>query len=207
MTLIGLTHHTATVTPPTPTIIPTPKITQTPRIKVAETATPVVAETREHVAFRYVASLTRVSLGFVFLWAFADKLFGLGKSTPSANAWINGGSPTTGYLKGVQGTFAETFNSMAGSAWADWLFMIGLLGIGLALTLGVGMRVAAVTGSLLMVFMWAASLPLKTNPFMDDHLVYAMVIVMLALVHAGDTVGLGKVWSKLSVVKRLPMLR
>ena len=166
-----------------------------------------VSESREHVAFRYVAAVTRVSLGFVFLWAFFDKLFGFGKATPEANSWLNGGSPTTGFLKGVQGPFADTFHSLAGNTAVDWLFMIGLLGIGLALVLGIGMRVAAVSAGLLLVFMWAASLPIKTNPFMDDHLVYAVTIAGLALMHAGDTIGLGKIWSKFSVVKRLPFLQ
>ena len=82
---------------------------------------------------------------------------------------------------------------MAGAAWADWLFMIGLLAIGVALMLGIGMRIAAASGALLLGFMWMASLPLDNNPFMDDHLVYAMVLIGLAAVHAGDTLGFGRI--------------
>lgn len=37
--------------------------------------------------------------------------------------------------------------------------------------------------------MWTASLPIATNPFMDDHLIYAMVIVGLWLI------GNGHVWA------------
>ncbi|MBB4941692.1 archaellin [Streptosporangium album] len=37
--------------------------------------------------------------------------------------------------------------------------MLGLLGIGAALVLGAGIRVAAVTGTLLLVLMWAPSRP------------------------------------------------
>ena len=142
----------------------------------------------------------------MFLWAFVDKVFGLGKSTVSANSWLNGGCPTTGYLKCVSGPFAGVFNRLAGATWADWLFMIALLAIGLALALGIGMRIAAVSGALLLVFMWAASLPIATNPFLDDHLVYAMVLAGLALTHAGDTVGLGRRWSQMDIVKRFPAL-
>ncbi len=43
----------------------------------------------------------RLSLGFLFLWAFLDKTFGLGYSTPSAHAWIRGGSPPKGFLSGA----------------------------------------------------------------------------------------------------------
>jgi thiosulfate dehydrogenase [quinone] large subunit len=50
--------------------------------------------------------------------------------------------------------------------------------------------------------MWTAVLPPENNPFMDDHLVYAMVLVALALVGAGRTVGLGAAWERLSFVQR-----
>jgi len=96
---------------------------------------------------------------------------------------------------------------MAGQAWADWLFMIGLAGIGLALILGVGMRIAAAAGSLLLVLMWAAELPLANNPFMDDHLVYAMVLVALALASAGRTFGLGGRWEQLGFVQKYSWLK
>jgi thiosulfate dehydrogenase [quinone] large subunit len=179
----------------------------TPDIEVvAGPVAAAVTETREQVATRYTFAVARISLGFVFLWAFVDKLFGFGYATPSAKAWLNGGSPSTGFLTGVKGPFGDIFHSIAGAP-ADWLFMAGLLGIGVALILGVGMRIAAVSGVLLLVFMWAASLPIVTNPFLDDHLVYAVVLVGLALMHAGDTVGLGKVWSRIPMVKRFPVLR
>src|SRR5918996_2751704 len=90
----------------------------------------------------------RVLLGFEFLWAFADKTFGLGYATPAAKAWINGGSPTKGFLSRVAvGPFEDTFHTWAGAAWADWLFMAGLLAIGIALVLGIGLRIAAVSGT------------------------------------------------------------
>ncbi len=122
-------------------------------------------------------------------------------------AWINGGSPTMGFLSNVTGPFKGVFEPMAGAAWADWLFMIGLLAIGTALMLGIGMRIAAASGALLLVFMWMASLPLDNNPFMDDHLVYAMVLIGLAVVHAGDTLGLGRLWARTEWVRRNPVLR
>jgi len=38
-------------------------------------------------------AVLRITTGFVFLWAFLDKTFGFGYATPSAKAWIHGGSP------------------------------------------------------------------------------------------------------------------
>ena len=167
----------------------------------------IPAETAGAKAARYVAALTRVSLGFTFLWAFIDKLIGLDHATPAARAWLNGGSPTSGYLKGVEGPFGSLYNGLAGNAFLDWLFMLGLLGIGVALILGIGMRVAAVAGSALLVLMWTASLPLANNPFLDDHLVYALVLVLLALVGAGRTWGLGSAWERLPIVRDHSSLR
>ncbi len=43
------------------------------------------------------------------------------------------------------------------------------------------MRIAAVAGALLTVLMWTAVLPPASNPFMDDHLIYAGILIVLAL--------------------------
>lgn len=152
-------------------------------------------------------AVTRILLGTVFLWAFVDKLFGFGIATPAARAWVNGGSPTRGFLANVSGPFADFFNSLAGSAFADWLFMLGLLGIGLALVLGIGLRIAAVSGSLLMLLMWAASLPLENHPVIDDHIIYAGVMIIAAAALPEQRFSLAKWWASQSFVKKYTWLR
>lgn len=156
---------------------------------------------------RYAFAGVRMLLAFEFLWAFGDKLLGWGMGTPADRAWVNGGSPTEGFLSGVEGPFAGFFAAMAGNPVIDWLFMLGLLGIGGALALGIGMRVAAGAGALMMLLMWLASFPLENNPFVDYHLVDAAVLIGLAAFLAGDTLGLGKWWAQLPLVKRFPVLR
>jgi thiosulfate dehydrogenase [quinone] large subunit len=151
--------------------------------------------------------VTRISLGFVFLWAFVDKTFGLGFATPAERAWTNGGSPTTGFLKGAEGTFAGFFNNLAGSVFVDWLFMLGLLGIGLGLTLGIAMRITAACTTVLLGMMWLAALPLENNPVIDDHLIYAMVAIALAASNAGHTLGLGAAWTRIPLVEQHRALR
>lgn len=163
-------------------------------------------------------AVARVATGFVFLWAFADKLFGLHYSTVSSKAWIHGGSPTNGFLSHVDvGPLQGVMNDMAGTWWADTLFMLGLLAIGLAAVLGVALRPAAVAGSVLMVLMWAAEWPLaqhtsagsasgSTNPLVDYHIVYALVLIVAALTFAGNTWGLGGRWARLPFVSRHPQL-
>lgn len=151
----------------------------------------------------YMLAVTRIMVGLVFLWAFFDKLFGLGFATTADKAWIAGGSPTTGFLKmGVNpdSPFVAFFNSLAGMAWVDWLFMVGLLGIGLALVLGIGLRIAATAGALLLLMMWAAEIPLESNPVIDDHLIYAAIIVTAAM--ARREWSLVNWWINLGYVKK-----
>jgi thiosulfate dehydrogenase [quinone] large subunit len=167
----------------------------------------------------YAFASLRLLAGFVFLWAFLDKTFGLGYATGSGRGWIDGGSPTRGFLGSVAaGPMESTFHSWAGDTWADWLFMLGLLGIGVALIAGVALRFAAVAGTVMMALMWAAEWPparhlsdgspsMSPNPFADYHLVYAVVLIALAAASAGDTLGLGRRWSKLPPVRRSRWLR
>lgn len=154
-----------------------------------------------------------MALGFVFLWAFLDKAFGLGFSTPSERAWINGGKPTQGYLKGdgVTGPFKDFFQSIASPA-SDGLFMAAMLGVGLAVILGIGLRVAAVSGSLVMLSLYLMQWPFSsaagsTNPVVDSHLIYTLGLVVIAAFAAGDTWGLGRRWSALPLVRKQPWLR
>ena len=176
-----------------------------PVMHAAPTATPAVTERRP---VDYVWAIARIALGWVFLWAFLDKTFGWGFATPAERAWVAGGSPTTGFLKGTgENALGGLFSGLAGQGWVDWLFMLGLLGIGTALIVGAGLRIAAAAGGLMMVLMWAAGLPLTTNPFMDEHLIYALVLVGLAMTQAGDTLGLGRWWSATPLVRDHPVLR
>ncbi|GIJ78177.1 thiosulfate dehydrogenase [quinone] large subunit [Micromonospora phaseoli] len=159
-------------------------------------------------------AVLRISTGLVFLWAFLDKTFGLGYATPAERAWINGGSPTKGFLANVEvGPLQSMAHSIAGTWWANTLFMVGLAAIGLALVAGVGLRIAAASGTLMMALMWLAEFPLarftaggdptgSTNPVVDYHLIYAVVLVALAAAYAGHTWGLGRRWARLPFVQR-----
>jgi thiosulfate dehydrogenase [quinone] large subunit len=177
------------------------------------------AHTDTHTVRAHVFASVRVLMGFVFLWAVLDKTFGLGYATPSGKGWIDGGSPTKGFLGSVAvGPMESTFHSWAGAGWADWLFMLGLLGIGLALIAGVALRLTALAGTVMMALMWMAEWPpaqhlsdgapsMSTNPFADYHLVYAVVLVALAAASAGDTLGLGRRWAGLPFVRDHAWLR
>jgi thiosulfate dehydrogenase [quinone] large subunit len=130
---------------------------------------------------KYAFVTLRLSMSFIFLWAFFDKLFGLGFATKSVNAWINGGSPTSGFLKfAVKGPYADFFNSLAGQVWVDWVFMAGLLFVGLTLFFNKYLKWGAIAGSIMMILMYLALLLPENNPIIDDHIIYILVLIILA---------------------------
>lgn len=133
----------------------------------------------------------RLALGWVFLWAFLDKAFALGFSTGrdattgavdrfGDAAWIHGGSPTEGFLRfGLHSAhwLERAFGALAGHAWVDWTYMLSMLLIGLGLITGFRARLAAFGGIVWLVMMYlAGSIWPENNPFIDDHVVYALVL-------------------------------
>ena len=164
---------------------------------------------RTEQAVQYVWGVLRLAMGWTFLWSFIDKLFGLGFSTPSGSGWIDGGSPTAGFLGfATKGPFAELFKDMAGSPVVEWMFMMCLLGVGLALMLGIGVRIAAASGAAMYLLIYIAGyLPPEHNPFLDEHLIFPVLLLGLALINSGRFLGLGKLWERIPMVERFPLLR
>lgn len=156
----------------------------------------------------FLSALLRISLGWIFLWSFFDKLLGLGFTTPEGKAWVDGVSPTKGFLMNAsKGPFQEFFHWIAGNVMIDWLFMIGLLLVGLALMLGIGIRIASWSGALLLFFIYATVLPPEHNPLFDEHIIYIFVLIGFPLMPAGDTLGFGAWWKETPLVKKYPFLR
>jgi len=173
------------------------------------TAEPAVTTTVHETSRggRYALAVLRLATGFIFLWAFVDKTFGLGFATPTERAWINGGTPSQGFLKSdsVVGPLKDFFAGIASPA-SDLFFMLGMIGIGVAVMLGIGLRASAIAGSVLMVLMYLAEWPFaanagSTNPLVDYHIIYALALIAVAATAAGDTWGFGKLWRSLPIVR------
>jgi thiosulfate dehydrogenase [quinone] large subunit len=155
----------------------------------------------------------RIGIGFVFLWAFLDKTFGLGYATGAAKAWLHGGSPTKGFLGAVDvGPLQALFHTWAGAGWTNWLFMLAMLGIGVAVIAGIALRPAAVAGTVVLALMWLAEFPFarvaadgtatgSTNPLVDYHVIYALALIVIAATQAGRDWGLGDRWARLPFVR------
>ena len=63
------------------------------------------------------------------------------------------------------------------------------------------------SGGLILVLMYTAGFILpEHNPILDEHIVYAIIMLALASAGAGRYLGLGKVWGKTSLVRRFPNL-
>jgi len=172
-------------------------------------------------------SLTRIGIGFVFLWAFLDKLLGLGFHTCRNDetgaievlcdsAWLKGGHITEGYLKSAAGEFGGEPAGLYGEMFAgwgdfaiggfrplDWLFMLGLAGVGVALVLGIGTKIAAWSAVGLLGLMYVAHFDNTNNPVIDDHIVYALASVGVVYVELQrQVVGLGRWWREVPFVKQ-----
>lgn len=189
-------------TTPVPPVVPIGRAAPTTAARESGATGSLSRET----ALRYLWAVARLCMGWIFLWPFLDKTFGLGHGTKSADAWINGGNPTKGFLSGSVGPFSSFYHSIAGAGLVNWLFMVGLIAIAVMLLLGIGMRFACAAGALMVLLMWSASLPPEDDVFMDNHIIYALLLVGLALVGAGNTLGLGRWWTRTSLVQRFPWL-
>jgi thiosulfate dehydrogenase [quinone] large subunit len=156
---------------------------------------------------QYVWVGLRLVLGWTLFWAFLDKLFGLGYATASNSSWLNGGSPTAGYLTfATSGPLSGFWNGLSGNSVVDALFMLALLAIGLAVILGIGTKISGISGALLMLMLWSTTLPPANNPIVDEHIVFLLVFLGMVLVKPGRWWGLGKWWANMALVKRYPIL-
>lgn len=156
----------------------------------------------------YALALLRIGLGYVFLWAFVDKLFGFGFATCKGvsvgcrQAWLHGGSPTAGFLgHATTGPLAGFYHHLAGRAVIDWLFMLGLLFVGLGLMLGSWIRTASAAGIVILALIWSSVLWPANAPIVDEHIIYILVLLVFLLGGAGTKWAVRLPWHKLPKVK------
>jgi thiosulfate dehydrogenase [quinone] large subunit len=160
-------------------------------------ATPAPTAPAAPTSAARLLAVLRILLGFMLVWDVVDKVFGLGISTPAAKSWLAGVSPTAGYLASLHGP-AGILAPLAGQAWVDWAFMGGMLLIGAALMLGIGLRAAAAAGTLLFALLWVSAMPTQNNPFVDEHVIFALLLWVLAVTRAGDVWGFGRPWDAIT---------
>jgi len=105
--------------------------------------------------------------------------------------------------------FVGLWSTLAG----EWLWLIdplnvwGLTLVGPALILGAFVRWSAFWGAVMMLFYWAASLPLAHAIVIDDHVVYALLLFGLGAFGAGRILGLDAKLEEMEFVRNTPALR
>ena len=138
--------------------------------------------------------LLRISMGWLFLYAGITKVI-----DPNWSA--------AGYLKG-----AETFTSLYG--WLSQPDIIpvinlvnewGLTLLGLSLIFGLFVRLSSVLGAILMLLYYFPILSFPyagTHSFLvDEHIIYALLLIFLGLVRADRVWGLAKFYPNLKKLK------
>ncbi len=144
--------------------------------------------------------LLRVSMGWFIFYAGITKV-------------LNPEWSAAGYLKG-----AKTFVSFY-----EWLLQPnilpsinflnewGLTLVGISLILGLFVRLGSIFGAALMVLYYFPILNFPyPNPYtflIDDHIIYALVMILLATLRAGRVWGLENWCSSLPICSRYPKLR
>jgi thiosulfate dehydrogenase [quinone] large subunit len=150
----------------------------------------------------------RISLGWVFLWSFLDSTFGFGFPTPPGQAWINGQSTTYGYLAfATRGPLAAFFQSLAPLPIVHWLHSLGMLGVGLALIFGIGVRLASLAGVLQLMLIYLAQLMPLYNPVIDEHIIYSLILLSFAFAEQPVTMSIRNWGPAQKIIQQFAALR
>lgn len=141
----------------------------------------------------------RLGLGWVMFYAGITKI-------------LNPNWSAAGYLKNAK-TFPELFNWFLDPSFLPIVNFVnewGLLLLGVSLILGVGMRVSGVLGAMLMMLYYFPSLDFPmigtTSYIVDEHVIYALVLLFLAGSESARYMGLGS-WFVNKYAANRPNLR
>ena len=136
---------------------------------------------------KLIMFLLRVSMGWMFFYAGITKVLD--------PAWS-----ASGYLNSAK-TFAGFYHWLASPGMLPLTNLVnewGLTLLGIALILGLGVRLSGVLAALLMLLYY---LPILDFPYpnahayiVDEHIVYIFAFLLLAALHAGRTWGLDAKW-------------
>jgi len=142
----------------------------------------------------------RIALGWLFFYAGITKVL-----DPEWTA--------AGYLRGAK-TFVGFYQWLASPdilPVVNFLNEWGLTFIGVSLIIGIAVRLSSFFGALLMLLYY---LPILQFPYpnphsyiVDEHIIYALALLLLASVRAGRVWGLENWCSNLPICSKFPKLR
>ena len=154
-----------------------------------------MTETQNKILF-----LLRISMGWLMLYAGITKI-----ADPNWTA--------AGYLKGAK-TFTGLFQWFTQPGLLPIVNFInewGLTLLGISLILGIGVRLSSLLGFFLMLLYYFPVLEfpyIKPHSYIiDDHIIYALVLLYFAAIKAGRAYGLENWCQNLPICRRYPKLR
>lgn len=144
--------------------------------------------------------LLRVSMGWFIFYAGITKVL---NPEWSAAGYLKGAKTFVGFYEWLlQPNILPSINFLN-----EW----GLTLVGMALILGLFVRLGSIFGAALMVLYYFPILNFPyPNPYtflIDDHIIYALVMILLATLRAGRVWGLENWCSSLPICSRYPKLR
>lgn len=144
--------------------------------------------------------LLRILMGWLMFYAGITKV-------------LNPEWSAAGYLKGAK-TFADFYQWLASPGILPVINFVnewGLTLLGISLILGIGVRLSSTLGAALMLLYYFPILDFPyPNPhsfLVDEHIIYALVLLLLASLRAGRVWGLENLYSKLPICSKFPRLR
>ena len=143
--------------------------------------------------------LLRISLGWLFFYAGITKVF-----NPEWSA--------AGYLQGAK-TFAGFYQWLLQPEIlpiVNFLNEWGLTLLGVALILGVFVRLSSVLGAILMLMYYFPTLEfpyIGHSYIVDEHFIYVLILLLFANLRAGRVWGLENWCSNLPICSKFPKLR
>ena len=73
---------------------------------------------------------------------------------------------------------------------------------------GIFMKLGGFFGKIMLLLMYlAVGVSPTTNPFIDEHIVYILIIMILVLTDSGQYLGLGSWWARTSFVQKYPFFK
>ena len=144
--------------------------------------------------------LLRISLGWMFFWAGITKVL---DPTWSAEGYLKGAKTFIGFYQWlISPNILPIVNFVN-----EW----GLTLLGISLILGVGVRLSSILGVALMALYYFPILDFPyPNPhsfLVDEHIIYALVLLLFANLRAGRVWGLENWCSNLPICSKYPKLR
>lgn len=154
----------------------------------------------------YVLAAFRVLAGWIMLWPFFDKMFGLGFQTPHGGGWIDGVSPSSYVVYVADGVFKDFYTSLAGNFVIDVVLIAALLVLGVTLTLGVASKLTTFGMCAFLLVMYSLHIPPSDNPVVDYHILLVFGVLATYFLGGYDKLSLHPRWREARIVKKFPIL-